>query len=57
MNNLRIKKVNVERRMLPLGDMLWIARKDRVEVCLDYILERKTADDFAASLMDGRYHE
>ena len=43
--------------MLPLGDMLWIARKGRVEVCLDYILERKTADDFAASLMDGRYHE
>lgn len=28
-----------------------------VEYCLDFIVERKTADDLAASIMDGRYDE
>jgi len=27
------------------------------EYCLDFIVERKTADDLAASIMDGRYDE
>ena len=28
-----------------------------VEYVLDFIVERKTADDLAASIMDGRYDE
>jgi ERCC4-type nuclease len=28
-----------------------------VEYCLDFIVERKTADDLAASILDGRYDE
>lgn len=32
-------------------------KKDFSEYVLDFIIERKTADDLAASIMDGRYEE
>ncbi|GAA5941798.1 hypothetical protein JCM3775_000108 [Rhodotorula graminis] len=56
--------VNVQGRMLPLGDMLWVARRvDPVtgrptgvdDVVLDAIVERKRLDDLCSSILDGRY--
>lgn len=52
--------LEVEQRMLPVGDMLWIAKKmgGRVgmdEVVLDCIVERKRLDDLCSSITDGRY--
>lgn len=50
--------VRCETRQLPLGDMLWIARRrddPTSEVLLGYIVERKTASDLASSIIDGRY--
>lgn len=42
-------------RSLPVGDALFIARySDGSEVVLDYLVERKTIGDFAASMIDGR---
>ena len=52
------KGVRCETRQLPLGDMLWIARRrddPTSEVLLGYIVERKTASDLASSIIDGRY--
>lgn len=56
-------------RRLHLGDFLWLA-KERVaplpgclelppsrELVLDYVVERKRMDDFAASIADGRFRE
>jgi ERCC4-type nuclease len=45
---------------LPLGDFAWaieIKFRDMTKkmYMLDYIIERKTADDLASSIMDGRY--
>eukprot|EP00752_Nemacystus_decipiens_P012538 g11106.t1 len=54
------KGVRCETRQLPLGDMLWIARRrddPTSEVLLGYIVERKTASDLASSIIDGRYDE
>jgi crossover junction endonuclease MUS81 len=51
--------VSVEVRALPLGDVLWIARRagaDAEWVC-PYIVERKTANDLRASISDARYKE
>lgn len=51
------KGVSCETRQLPLGDMVWVAkRKDAPapEVLLGYIIERKTASDLAYSIVDGR---
>ncbi|GAA6051800.1 hypothetical protein JCM3770_004979 [Rhodotorula araucariae] len=56
--------VRVDSKMLPLGDMLWIARRvDPVtgrptggdDVVLDAIVERKRLDDLCTSIIDGRY--
>lgn len=62
--------VPCERRMLPLGDMLWVAKRwdferDRPaegaggsgngDVVLDAIVERKRLDDLCSSIIDGRY--
>lgn len=33
------------------------AAKEFTDYILDFIVERKTADDLAASIMDGRYDE
>ena len=51
------KGVPCETRQLPLGDMLWVARRKddpTSEVLLGYIIERKTASDLASSIVDGR---
>lgn len=53
---------------LPLGDFLWVVevkyKKSEMSddiitdtFVLDFVVERKTADDVAASIMDGRYKE
>lgn len=56
--------LNVEQRMLPLGDMIWIAkrklsahgpRSGADEAVLDCIVERKRLDDLCSSILDGRY--
>ncbi|KAA3675350.1 crossover junction endonuclease MUS81 [Paragonimus westermani] len=54
--------VNCESRALPVGDFLWIGRwttasGDQIEAVLDYVVERKRADDLAASIVDGRFQE
>lgn len=56
-SSLLQKGVRCETRQLPLGDMLWIARRrddPTSEVLLGYIVERKTASDLASSIIDGR---
>lgn len=40
---------------LPVGDYLWVARRDGAEYCLPLVMERKRVDDLAASMVDGRY--
>ncbi|GAA5876587.1 hypothetical protein JCM1840_000818 [Sporobolomyces johnsonii] len=55
--------VPVDQKMLPLGDMLWVARKvdgagrptGEQDVVLDAIVERKRLDDLCSSIIDGRY--
>jgi crossover junction endonuclease MUS81 len=48
---------------LPLGDFLWIAEvhllgnQKPLVYTLDYIAERKTADDLGSSIVDGRYNQ
>jgi ERCC4-type nuclease len=79
--------VRCELRVLQLGDMLWVARRQQLsngssssasssssgasskeeekarkerekqEVMLRYVIERKTVGDLAASIKDGRYKE
>lgn len=42
-------------RTLPCGDAMFIAQyEDGSEVMLDYIVERKTVEDYASSVRDGR---
>ena len=69
---LRQKGVHVEVRALPLGDMMWVVRRPAADGCpglesppsrhdqeyvLDFIIERKTAEDLACSIKDGRFLE
>ena len=69
---LRGRGVQVEVRPLPLGDMMWIVRRvqnsssagltspppcPEREYVLDFIVERKTAEDLASSVKDGRFLE
>ena len=54
--------VRIEQRALELGDVCWIAKRNGMsgasnEVVLDFILERKRADDLVGSIKDGRFHE
>ena len=58
----RLEDIGVacEVRMLPLGDMIWIARRtgrdgETEEIVLDAIVERKRLDDLCSSIKDGRY--
>ncbi|CAN0494382.1 unnamed protein product [Ectocarpus sp. 8 AP-2014] len=56
-SSLLQKGIRCETRQLPLGDMVWIARRGddpTSEVLLGYIVERKTASDLASSIIDGR---
>lgn len=44
-----------EVRTLPCGDAIFVSRyEDGSEVVLDYVIERKTVEDFASSVRDGR---
>jgi hypothetical protein len=59
---LRRHGVEVERRTLWLGDMIWVARPVGAQgplglddVVLDSIVERKRLDDLTHSIKDGRY--
>lgn len=56
--------VRVEGKMMPLGDMIWVAKKvdpatgrptGGDDVVLDAIVERKRLDDLCNSIIDGRY--
>ncbi|MBW0479517.1 hypothetical protein O181_019232 [Austropuccinia psidii MF-1] len=51
--------IKVLRRVLVLGDALWIAvnKIDQREVVLDSIVERKRLDDLCASIQDNRFGE
>ncbi|KAF9966765.1 Crossover junction endonuclease mus81 [Mortierella alpina] len=55
--------INVSKRVLEVGDILWVARlKDPSpsgpdEIVLDYIVERKRMDDLVFSIKDGRFNE
>lgn len=57
--------VEAEQKMLPLGDMVWVARRihpdgsdtGEEDIMLDAIVERKRLDDLAKSITDGRYTE
>lgn len=63
MEALKAKGVEVDRKMLPLGDMIWVARRigrddeetREDDIVLDAIVERKRLDDLCNSIMDGRY--
>ena len=46
--NIRTKVCN-----LPIGDFMWEYRNQ----IIDYVVERKTADDLLSSIQDGRYKE
>lgn len=48
---MRQSGCQVERRCLPVGDALWVARnKQGCEYVLDYVLERKSLDDLIHSI-------
>lgn len=57
------RSMEVEQRMLPVGDMVWVAKKKAswggragVDECvLDCVVERKRLDDLCGSIRDGRY--
>lgn len=51
--------IKVEERNLSIGDFIWIYKdtKDNEEYIIDYLIERKTLNDLASSIMDGRYTE
>uniref|UniRef100_A0A0N5ASK4 Crossover junction endonuclease MUS81 n=1 Tax=Syphacia muris TaxID=451379 RepID=A0A0N5ASK4_9BILA len=47
-----------ELRNLSVGDYTWVLRSpEKVEVMLDYIVERKTFNDLSQSIRQGRYEE
>lgn len=54
-NRLLDQGVECEVRQLPCGDAMFVAKYSHdVEVVLDYIIERKTLEDFIRSMHDGR---
>ncbi|KAF8941018.1 Crossover junction endonuclease mus81 [Dissophora ornata] len=60
---LKDRGINVIKRALDIGDVIWIARlKDSSlggldELVLDYVVERKRMDDLVSSIKDGRFIE
>ncbi|KAF9349053.1 Crossover junction endonuclease mus81, partial [Mortierella sp. AD094] len=60
---LKDRGINVVKRALDVGDVIWVARlKDPSfdgpdEIVLDYIVERKRMDDLVYSIKDGRFTE
>ncbi|GLG97581.1 Crossover junction endonuclease MUS81 [Gryllus bimaculatus] len=59
LNDLHKHNVPFEVRHLKIGDFTWICRERKTgqEVVLPYVIERKRIDDFAQSIMDGRFRE
>lgn len=62
LEKLKMSGFEVETKMLSLGDFLWIVEittnlNVKYTLVLDYIIERKTVDDLASSIVDGRYKE
>ena len=62
LEKLKMSGFEVETKMLSLGDFLWAleittSSDAKYTLVLDYIIERKTVDDLAASIVDGRYKE
>jgi ERCC4-type nuclease len=60
----RLKRagLTVELSCLPIGDFLWTIEIEdvtgKITKCVtNYIIERKKADDLAASIVDGRYYD
>lgn len=56
------KKLGISRcrvQQLNIGDFLWIIKdiETEEEYFLDYLVERKSLDDLAKSIIDGRYKE
>lgn len=62
---LRKDGMEVEQRALPLGDVLWVAKRvdgggldtEEDECVLNWVIERKRLDDLVGSITDGRFHE
>ncbi|KAK4056824.1 Crossover junction endonuclease mus81 [Microbotryomycetes sp. JL221] len=60
---LKANGVDVGTKMLPLGDMIWVARPvdafgvetGEDDIVLDAIVERKRLDDLCKSVLDNRY--
>ncbi|PXF50138.1 Crossover junction endonuclease MUS81 [Gracilariopsis chorda] len=52
---LKVRNIPYDVRQLPCGDTLFVARfDDGTEILMDYLIERKTVDDYGASMSDGR---
>jgi crossover junction endonuclease MUS81 len=59
--------ISAEMRTLPVGDFVWVARRkqseggralhDSPELLMDFVIERKRADDLSSSIVDGRFKE
>lgn len=50
--------INYTTEQLPVGDYAWRARgADGVDYLIDCVIERKSLDDLAASIQEGRYVE
>lgn len=58
-NNNTTNPLNIDERNLSLGDFIWIYTdpNDSIKYVIDYIIERKTLNDLASSIIDGRYNE
>ncbi len=59
---LQMGGIDIVTRNLSLGDFLWgleivTVQGETFTLALDYIIERKTIDDLAASIFDGRYKD
>ncbi|KAI8374174.1 uncharacterized protein BYT42DRAFT_535155 [Radiomyces spectabilis] len=61
-DKLKDKGINVVKRSLELGDVIWVAREKgsnnpSQEIFLDFIVERKRMDDLISSIKDGRFQD
>lgn len=60
-SRLENRNIAVERKKLWIGDYQWVCRvkvgKKYQDYMLNYVVERKTADDLAQSIIDSRYED
>lgn len=60
-NRLSSRNLQVEKRKLWIGDYQWVCRvkvnNKFKDFSLNFVVERKTADDLASSIVDFRYEE